>query len=196
MTGYTTDDLLEIAGVSPGKRREARAELEALLTRERQGRRPPPAPSDDEVTRLVAAIADTLTRPFADSATRKYHPDEEKRCGYAADVIDDLLDPPAAPKPRGRGRPKGALEAAKRRKQNVVDRAVAFWITHSPLALSAAPEGRTYAFVAAVHEVAFERDAVFGANRDRCENVERPFERAVRPWIEEAKARGQKPPGK
>lgn len=94
------------------------------------------------------------------------------------------INPEELRKRRARGRPRGALSSAQRRKQDVVDRAVYFWIRFSPRDLSGAPEGRTYEFVEAFHKAA----------TGKCLNVERQFDRAVMPWVDEAKALRTTPP--
>lgn len=92
------------------------------------------------------------------------------------------LNPEDLRKRRARGRPRGALSSTQKRKQAVVERAVYFWIRFSPRDLSGARAGPTHKFV----------EAFYAAATGRHSYVERQFIRAVRPWIDEAKALGSK----
>lgn len=65
------------------------------------------------------------------------------------------------------GRPTGVLSADQRQKQEVVARAVAFWLRFSPYSFSAAPDHEAYAFVTAFYEIA----------TGRTDSIRRQFER-------------------
>jgi len=154
----TIDKLLAIAGVGCDDEK-ARKELEATLScigaRKRAS-----APHHLALTlpRVAASLTAELARRVAASSTPTPRKASRKR--------------PLAPrvdKPRGRGRPAGALSDGQLRKQAVIDHAVAFWIRFSPRSFSAARAGRACKFVEAFHAAATGQD----------ERVERPFERAA-----------------